>query len=319
MVMQPSNPGWSSTPMAGGASNVDTFSRIMAMRYGGRTDDIWSYLDQPGYRQELGRATEAPRGSWGTNLGSGSVKVRGMGSGGTPSDPGGYNYGTLENAARGARRLFAESYNFLADRRPGADLDLDFRFGNTPIYDQYRGKQQRIERITNIRARQQARAAAQAQQTQAAPTATGPYTGAFPTSYPSNPGLTIEQSQDTARQIQSQFGTSIAREQNPALRTGRRPGANAEVNILQGSKSSIPGLQETDWISSPAASQPRSSGNMRTTVDIWDTAPEGAQQMGQGTKPTTGRPTGAAGASQRPNQPRNRGRGKSNRGFGKKL
>lgn len=99
-MAQPS--GWGSTQNAAALPVVDAFARNMLMRYGGRTDDIWSYHDMPGYKRELGGATSAPGSDWASGSGGGSVRISGMGNGGTPSDPGGYNYSTLKNVASGA-------------------------------------------------------------------------------------------------------------------------------------------------------------------------------------------------------------------------
>jgi hypothetical protein len=164
MVMQQPNPGWSSTPMAGGANNVDTFSRIMAMRYGGRTDDIWSYLDQPGYRTSIGGASSAPTGGWSYNLGSGSVAVQGMGGGGTPSNPGGYNYRTLANVARGVKENIANPILDKVMPTTGKSGQPAFRTGG--MYGAYRGKQQQVQKAQSYQAAQQARQQ-KAQQAQA--------------------------------------------------------------------------------------------------------------------------------------------------------
>lgn len=155
MVMQQQNPGWASTPMASGTNNVDTFSRIMAMRYGGRTDDIWSYLDQPGYRRDLGPAASAPGGGWSYNTGSGGVTLKGIGRGNTPSDPGDYNWGTL---ARGVTNVKQNVINPILDKvmpTTGKSGQPAFRTGG--IYGQYRGKQQQVQKAQTYQAAQQAR------------------------------------------------------------------------------------------------------------------------------------------------------------------
>lgn len=315
MVMQAQNPGWSSTPMAGNASNVDTFSRIMAMRYGGREDDIWSYLDQPGYRTTLGSPSSAPGGNWGYNTGSGSVSISGPGGGGTPSNPGGYNYRTLANTAGMTAQLGKTAANFAMDRMPGADPDLDFRFGGTPIYQNYRGKQQRAERIQNIRSRQQARADKQAAAAKSA--RLGEFAG---------------RTMGTAESLQT--GMQQGPMQPGAKSPLRRPTANREVNLLGSfpmSQSATTGGPTDDIWGTPvtqstsgASTYSVGSDDIWGSGDIWDSPTfsqhqQGASNMAAGQQTTTQRRTGAAGASQRPNQPRNRGRGKGNRGFGKKL
>lgn len=176
-MAQPS--GWGSTQNAAALPVVDAFARNMLMRYGGRTDDIWSYHDMPGYKQELGAATSAPGANWASGSSGGSVRISGMGNGGTPSDPGGYNWNTLNKVSRGVGQGLGEAYNFLAERREVNRGDLDysnpskripgFRAGNTPLYNTYRGKQQQLgqqQRAQNIQAarQQQQQAAAQKQQ-----------------------------------------------------------------------------------------------------------------------------------------------------------
>jgi hypothetical protein len=164
MVVQQQNPGWSSTPMAGGASNVDTFSRIMAMRYGGRTDDIWSYLDQPGYRRTLGGGSGSPSfgGNW-TSAGSGSVAITRMG-GNTPSNPGGYNWGTFGNVVKGFKENVANPILDKVMPTTGKSGQPAFRTGG--IYGTYRGKQQQVQKAQTYQAAQQARQQ-QTQQAQA--------------------------------------------------------------------------------------------------------------------------------------------------------
>jgi len=168
MVQQNS---WSSTPNAGAATVQDAFQRNLLMRYGGRTDSIWDYQDFAGYKRELGSANTAPNASFTTTYNSGSVDIPNYSrGGGTPSNPGGYNWNTFGNVVRGVGQGLGEAYNFLAERREVNKGELDytnpskstpgFRVGNTPIYNTYRGKQQQIgqqQRIQNIQAARQQR------------------------------------------------------------------------------------------------------------------------------------------------------------------
>lgn len=140
--------------------------RQIVQRYGGQDAEIaQGYWDMPGYRRELGSASYAPSNAI---TGSGGARIRSFGGG--DSNPGAYNYGTLGNVVNVTGSLLKTAANFAMDRMDGADPDLDFRFGGTPIYNQYRGKQQKVAQIQRIRANQQARAqkqqaAAQQQQT----------------------------------------------------------------------------------------------------------------------------------------------------------
>lgn len=262
----------------------DPWSMHIQQTYGGRgIGDVQPYWDMAGYKRTLGSPSSAPGGTWGYDTGSGSANIRGMGGGGTPSDPGGYNYATLANVASAP----------------------------TNIYKGFRGKQQQVQRRQQIAARQEARQQQQAQQAQA---------------------------QQKAQQLQTFAGNVTRTSQNVqagltqgplvpgATSSARRPGANAEVNLLTGGLpfkgyTAPDSGDDMSWL--PGSSQ--AGGNMSGTFNpedsmnaLWGASSPGIQQgagMTQGNK----RPTGAAGASQRPNQPRNRGRGKSNRGFGKKL
>lgn len=74
----------------------DPWSLHIQQTYGGRgINDVQPYWDMAGYKRTLGKAEAAPSGTWST--GSGVVQITEVGKGSTPSNPGGYNYGTLKN------------------------------------------------------------------------------------------------------------------------------------------------------------------------------------------------------------------------------
>lgn len=144
--------GSGSTPFSVRLHPVDPYALRAMMKFGGRTDDVWSYHDVPGYRSELQGARFSGNSS--SSAGSGSVKLRSFGGGGTPSNPGGYNWNTFGNVVQGTAQNLAELYNFGAEMRETSSGKLDysdsskrfpgFRFGNTPMYQRYRGKQQKL-------------------------------------------------------------------------------------------------------------------------------------------------------------------------------
>lgn len=306
-MAQPS--GWGSTPNAANLPVVDAFARNLLMRYGGRTDDVWAFHDMPGYKQELGSARGAPGGTWATNTGSGTVRITGMGNGGTPSDPGGYNWNTLARSVTGVKQNVINPILDKVMPTTGRSGQPTYRSGG--IYGAYRGKQQQVQAKQKVATVQAARQQQQAQAQQA------------------------QQLQNFASNVTStsqnvQAGLSQGPMVPGASSSARRPGANAAVNLLTGgipfkgaATSSSTSSNDVDMSWLPGGQQ--AGGNMSGTFNfedsmdaLWGTSSPGVQQ-GAGMEQGNKRPTGAAGASQRPNQPRNRGRGKSNRGFGKKL
>jgi hypothetical protein len=72
----------------------------MAMRYGGRTDRIFDFVEEPGYRVSMGPASYGKSSKKSSDpsqrfLGSGMAQTNFSG-GTTSSDPGGYNWDTLQ-------------------------------------------------------------------------------------------------------------------------------------------------------------------------------------------------------------------------------
>jgi hypothetical protein len=91
---------YSATSYFGGALQPqDAFSRIMAMRYGGRTDRIFDFVEEPGYRVSMGPASYGSSSTSGDPsqrfIGSGMAQT-GFSGGSTSNDPGGYNWDTLQ-------------------------------------------------------------------------------------------------------------------------------------------------------------------------------------------------------------------------------
>lgn len=322
MAQQPS--GWGSTQNAANLPVVDAFARNLLMKYGGRTDDVWAFHDMPGYKQEIGGARGVIGGDGGSfSTGSGSVRISGMGRGGTPSDPGGYNWRTLSSTVSNAGQIGKEAFNFLADRRisnqGGSPLNDDgFRFGGTPIYNKYRGKQQAIARTNAINARRQEREL----KTQAETQKTNQLTGIRDVA---------KRAQETSQMLQPPVqGPPSPGSRVPTSSPVRRPRFNAEVNLLttnrfpsidNGTKSLTP---QDIWATEPIDDGSPTFGTAQPSGNFWSrlspmSAQQGESEMVNKSQPTSSRTTGAAGASQRPNQPRNRGRGPRNRGFGKRL
>jgi len=81
----------------------DAWSRMMFRRYGGRNDDIIAYSHQQDnlINPSSGFGSNSRIGGSNFPLGSGSVSLK-LGGGNTPSNPGAYNYNTLNNTIGGA-------------------------------------------------------------------------------------------------------------------------------------------------------------------------------------------------------------------------
>lgn len=94
---------------------TDPWSMHITQTYGGRSfADVQKYWDMKGARTTMGGASSAPS-NWYGHLGSGSVRIQGMGGGGTPSDPGGYNYDTLD-------RMFSTPKDMVRSHQKRLDL-----------------------------------------------------------------------------------------------------------------------------------------------------------------------------------------------------
>lgn len=197
----------------------------------------WSLLkDDSRLRGRVeGGASRAPGSGWYNNLGSGSVALRSPSGGGTPSNPGGYNYGTLQTTANAVRN---EIVNPLLDKfspqlnKRGQQVP---RTSASSLYGKFRGKQQAIAehnqgvRFNQARVQQQQ----QAQQQQSMLTTQQQYANMYNPSmnysyayqqaaqssqqaahaskFPSSPGLNLQQAQATASNLPSQQGPSINR------------------------------------------------------------------------------------------------------------
>lgn len=108
-------PGWSSSPFASGIAPKDAWSRKIYGNIGGRTDDVFAYSDQEDrlMNRTLGASLRSRGGSGGGGsdwLGSGSVNMK-FGGGNTPSNPGAYNYNTLNNTVGGAASTVNWAFN----------------------------------------------------------------------------------------------------------------------------------------------------------------------------------------------------------------
>ena len=102
--MADNEPGWSSSPLASGLTPADAWTRGMRQRYGtGRKDDIIAYGMQKDNVMNPSSGVNSRNRIGGSDfpLGSGTVSLK-FGGGNTPSNPGGYNYNTLNNTVGGA-------------------------------------------------------------------------------------------------------------------------------------------------------------------------------------------------------------------------
>jgi len=108
-------PGWSSSPFASGITPKDAWSRKIYGNIGGRTDDVFAYSDQEDslMNRTLSNSFRSRGGSGGGGsdwLGSGTVSLK-LGGGNTPSNPGAYNYNTLNNTIGGAASTINWAFN----------------------------------------------------------------------------------------------------------------------------------------------------------------------------------------------------------------
>jgi hypothetical protein len=113
--MATQEPGWSSSPFASGIAPKDAWSRKIYGSIGGRTDDVFAYSDQADSLMNgtLSNSFRSRGGSGGGGsdwLGSGTVSLK-LGGGNTPSNPGAYNYNTLNNTVGGAASTVNWAFN----------------------------------------------------------------------------------------------------------------------------------------------------------------------------------------------------------------
>ena len=90
----------------------DAWSRMQYRRYGGRNDDIIAYGMQNEGIMNPSSGVNSRNHIGGSNfpLGSGTVSLK-LGGGNTPSNPGGYNYNTLNNTIGGAASTVNWAFN----------------------------------------------------------------------------------------------------------------------------------------------------------------------------------------------------------------
>jgi predicted lipoprotein with Yx(FWY)xxD motif len=117
---------------------IGAWRRHIVQTYGGQDVNVaQQYWDMSGYKREMGGANFSAQSNVANpfRTGSGLTRVTPMGGGGTPSNPGGYNWGTL-----------------------GSVVQTTF---NAPLsmYNTYRGKQDALARKQRVASMQATRAA----------------------------------------------------------------------------------------------------------------------------------------------------------------
>jgi hypothetical protein len=194
-------PGSENTKFSVRLHPVDPYALRALMKFGGRNDDVWSYHDVPGYRSEMQSARFGPPSGYGFTTGSGRVSVNAVGSGGTPSNPGGYNWRTLGNTVSGVSQIAKTGYNFAMDKAfPDSNNEFldqatlgnavkNFRFNNAPIYQSYVGKRNALlkgqaQRRRQLAREEQARQAAKANEPQELPPGVPPPPPGVPDTFP---------------------------------------------------------------------------------------------------------------------------------------
>lgn len=75
----------------------DAWARAMLQKYGGRTDPIWDYIDQPGYKREMGSGLGnlSSSRSYNKRFRNSGMAPTSFGGGSTGTDPGQRNWATL--------------------------------------------------------------------------------------------------------------------------------------------------------------------------------------------------------------------------------
>ena len=146
----------SGTPFSVKLHPIDPYGIRAMMKFGGRTDNVWSYHDVPGYKEEMGPGRSGNFAGSGFRTGSGRASINYMGRGGTPSNPGGYNWDTLSSVVDSTVGVAGSAFNFAMDKAfPNSGNDFldqatignaakNFRFSNAPVYNSYSGANQRL-------------------------------------------------------------------------------------------------------------------------------------------------------------------------------
>lgn len=113
--------GWAGTPNAAGITVQDAFQRNLLMKYGGRTDNIWDYHDFEGYKKEMGSVLRAPGSQYASSFRN-SGMAPSFGGRNTPSDPGSYNWDTLNKGLNRAAGIGWGLVDWrMKDKRMAAD------------------------------------------------------------------------------------------------------------------------------------------------------------------------------------------------------
>lgn len=206
---------WATAPDAVAASqhrSLDSiFNTQIVFGRGGRTDDISGYYDMEGYRTTMPKHMSVGGDGYSRFQGSGMAETN-YGGGNTPSDPGGYNWRTLENN--------------LSRASVGVRVARDLR------------KQMKANATTNTAERSQYLSPANVQST--APAMTYPQAQKVAATIhkaakdnPYAPGLSLDQAQKLADDIKTQyFGVGPVRKQsrNPAVQQPKKKNTAPKIS-----------------------------------------------------------------------------------------
>lgn len=144
------------TPFSVKLHPVDPYGLRAMMKFGGRTDNVWSYHDVPGYKEEMGPGRYGNFAGSSFRTGSGRASINYMGRGGTPSNPGGYNWDTLSSAVDTTVGMAGNAFNAFMDKKfPNSQNEFldqatignylkNYRVSNAPLYNSYAGAKQKL-------------------------------------------------------------------------------------------------------------------------------------------------------------------------------
>lgn len=168
--------GWSGTPNAAGTRPVSAFARVIMhdpnIGSDMRQEDVFAFRDQPGYKQELGRARRAPGGSYPSKARNSGMAPRFSGSN-TGSDPGAHNWATFENmvdrAAEGIRgaidyRMEDKRMARAREAQKSQDIMETYRRAMDPNFDVTGAYQQGFNQYQTVTAAQRAQGVTNAYQ-----------------------------------------------------------------------------------------------------------------------------------------------------------
>lgn len=206
---------WATAPDAVAASQhraLDSiFNTQIIFGRAGRTDDISGYYDMDGYKSTMPKHMSVSGDNYSRFQGSGMAETN-YGGGNTPSNPGGYNWRTLENNLNRASVGFRTSRELRKQMKANAATQAEERLN----YLSPANAQSTAPAMTYLQAQKVAATIHKAAKK-------NPYA----------PGLSLEQAQKLADDIKTQyFGVGPVRKQsrNPAVQQPKKKSTAPKIN-----------------------------------------------------------------------------------------